>query len=126
MTELIDIPIYLDDDEYHAVKEHFHNLGVHYESVPLAWRDSPRSVARRWTVSVPEDHARAAALVVRNVLEIDDPATMEPFSGPCPACGEEVAGALVCPSCEIDFLGEFDEESPIVVFFRRYGAFDDS
>ena len=124
-NELIEIPYYLNDLEYPPVKEHFDKLGIYYKSMPVTRSSTRNSRDNGWAFFVPETHLRAASIVFRNVLGIDDPTSLEPLVGDCPACGEQVSGAWTCPSCEISFRGWFDEDSPIVVFIRQHGGFDD-
>jgi hypothetical protein len=72
------------------------------------------------------DQARAAARIFRIIFELEDPADAEPISGPCPACGEKLAEAWACPSCELKFRPAQGEDDPLVAFVRDHGGFEES
>ena len=121
----IEIPILLDHEDYLRIEKYFTRLGIKYQGKPVTTRVGITGADHSYSVYVTEDHVPASALVFRHFLDIQDPASEEPFTGACPACGERIVDAWTCPSCEISFRGEYDEDSPMVVFIRQYGGFND-
>jgi len=121
----IEIPVLLNYEDFLSIEKQFTHLGINYQGKPVTTRVDTTGADHSYAVHVTEAHARAAALVFRHFLEIVDPATEQPFTGVCPACGERIDGAWICPSCNISFRGGCEEDSPIVVFIRQYGGFDD-
>lgn len=125
-TGWLGIPIILNHEEFLAIEEHFIRLGIEYQSKTMETRTSLVSSTLHHSFFVLGTHASAAAIVLRNILDIDDPATEQPFHGSCPACGENVNGAWACPSCEINFRGGYDKDDEIIEFLRRYGGFEET
>jgi len=125
-TGWVGVPIILSHEEFLAIEEHFIRLGIDYQSKTIESRSGYISAELLHSFLVPEAHATASAIVIRNVLDIEDPATQQPFQGECPACGEHVTGAWECSSCEINFRGEFKESDEIIEFLRRYGGFEET
>ena len=121
----IEVPILLNYEDFLSIEKHFTRLGINFQGKPVTTRVGITGADHSYSVYVTEAHAQASALMFRQFLNINDPASEQPFTGTCPACGKEIVGDWACPSCEISFRGEYDENSPIVVFIRQYGGFDD-
>lgn len=122
----IGIPVILTPDEFLSIEEHFLRFGIDYSSETVETESGDVDGGLHHSLFVPEEQAAAAAIVIRNALDIEDPATERPFQGNCPACCEPVFGAWECPSCEIGFRGEFEETDEIIEFIRQYGGFEKS
>lgn len=122
----IEIPLVINEGEFMLIAQHFSRFGIRFKDKVKVVEVAGKFETHKFrTIRVPEEQVKAAALVYRNALEIDDPATFEPLTGECPACGEQVDGAWECPSCEINYRGQYTEDSPIVLFIREHGGYDD-
>jgi len=125
----IEIPLSLDLDECNSLEAHFARLGIRYRKqvVERSWRAAAGDFSGNLHhFFVTEEHGKAAAIFFQHYLDIENPDTAVPFSGTCPACGAAVGGAWTCPTCEISFRGEYDENHPMVQFIRFYSGFDNS
>lgn len=124
-TKWIEIPVLLNHEDYLSIEKQFTHLGIEYQGRPVTTRVGITGADHSYSVYVTEDQVSACALLFRHFLDIQDPASEQPYTGDCPACGEQIVDAWTCPSCEISFRGEYDEDSPMIVFIRKYGGFDD-
>jgi len=121
-----EIPMTFSLEEYTPIEPQLLQLGIHFRRrTKKKFNPQMKTTEYTYTIYVAEEHAKAAAIFFRNYLDIEDPATSEPFSGTCPACGGRVEGAWKCPECEINFHSGFDEDHPMVAFIRQFGAFED-
>jgi rubredoxin len=122
----IEIPLLLNYEDFINIEKHFTHLGIHFRSKTVITSIGPEGAEHAYSIFVPMAHAKAAALAFRHFMNITDPGSGQPFSGNCPACGEQINNAWVCPSCEISFSGGYKEDDPIVIFIKQFGGFDDS
>ena len=119
----IDVPALLDDDQLAQAKAAFAQSGVDYWSHAVMTSVGPMGGTHAYALHVSVEHARVAAKLLRNLLELDDPAEALPFTGACPACGEAAVDVWACPSCELGFRSPHDENDPMIVFLRDHGGF---
>jgi rubredoxin len=96
---------------------------VEHESASVPMRDGDHEGPRAGRVRVQAGHLRTAAAVLGRFYDLEDPAEARPYSGPCPACEEEVADSWTCPSCELSFKANVNEHDPLVLFLREHGGF---
>ena len=108
----IGIPILLNHEDFLCIEKQFTRLGIHYRHKAVTTRMGPEGGDHMYEIHVTEGHAPASAQLFRHFLQISDPGSVPPFSGACPACGEEVNEAWVCPSCELSFRPEYEEKAP--------------
>jgi len=121
----IEIPILLNYHDYEGILKLFIQFGIKYQSETVTTHASRWRGAHKFSVYVTESQVTAAVLVLRNYIGIEDPASDQPFSGDCPACGERIDSVWTCPSCEISFRSRYEEDDLIVVFIKKYGGFND-
>lgn len=96
---------------------------VEFESASVPLKDGVESAPRAGRVRVSTGHVRTAAKVLGRFFELEDPATVKPFRGPCPACEEEVLDSWTCPSCELSFKATVNANDPLVLFLREHEGF---
>ena len=125
-SKWIEIPVMLNEKDSSVVEQYFRRFDIKFTIRAMESRRGYISADLYHSFRVLEIQATAAAIVIRNVLEIDDPATAKPFHGACPACGETVNGSWNCPSCEISFSEGYEENDPLVEFIRQHDGFKDT
>ena len=75
----------------------------------------------RRLLRVRAEHIQTAARLIRDLYDLHDPAGLEPYSGPCPACAHDVVEAFACPACELSFHAPADD--PLIQFVKEHGGF---
>ena len=100
----------------------FAERGVEWASKPLLEAGAPPEASAH-VLHVNKEHAAAAVSVLCVLLELEDPEQLQPFEGPCPACGHEVQSAWACPECELGFGARHKSDDPLITFVREHGGF---
>ncbi len=122
----VEIPATFGHESFARLEHAFAEADLEFDSATRNVGVGPQGAETVYVFHLFRDHARTGARILRDVLELEDPAQALPFAGACPSCDAAVDDAWECPSCGLGFRPPYDPRDPFFVFLREQGAFPDA
>jgi hypothetical protein len=122
-SEWVQMPGMLGHDEFLHLMQLFDSQGVVSRHRTIQTAAGPQGGEHAYVIQVQPSDAQRVAQILAEEWQVQDPEKVEPFTGECAACGEQVEAVWDCTSCGISFRPRLRKDDPIVVFIREHGGF---